>query len=245
MRGPFGTLVATESRLFLRDRMTVLLAIALPTVLLLLIAALPALRRPAEITGGQRFVDYYLPSLPAVSIALLGVQTLPTGLAGCREKGILRLLSATPMRPAGLPAARLLVYGGAVVVSTALLVTTAWAVLDTPLPAHPAGFVAAFVLGTSAVFAPGLVLAAAAARARTAGGIGTVAVLLVLFAAGVFLPRFLFPEVLVRIGHYVPPGVPALEAAWFGAGPQPLQLATMTVIAVIAGIVAAKLLRWE
>lgn len=241
----FGTLVVTEARLFLRDRMTALPAIALPTVLLLLLGAVPALREPAEITGGQRFIDYYLPSLPALSIALLGVQALPTGLATCREQGILRLLSATPIRPAGMPAARLLVHLGATVVATALMVGAARVVLGTPLPADPAGFVAAFVLGTSAVFALGLVIGAVAPRARTATGIGAVAFLLIMVSAGVLLPRFLLPEVLVPISHYVPPGTTALDDAWLGAGPQPLQLAAMTVISVIAGVVAAKLFRWE
>lgn len=245
MRRPLPTLVATEARLFLRDRMTVLLAIALPTVLLLLLGAVPALRRPAEITGGLRFVDYYLPSLLAMSVALLGVQRLPTGLAGYRESGLLRWLSATPMPPAALLAVRVLINLGATVVATALLVTTAHVVLGAPLPAHPAGFVAAFVLGSSAVFALGLIIAAAAPRARAATGIGAVVFLLVLVTAGVLLPRFLFPEVLVRISHYVPPGVTALDEAWLGTGPQPLHLAAMTLIAVIAGAVAATLLRWE
>ena len=79
-------------------------------------------------------------------------------------------------------------------------------VFGIPLPAHPLGFLAAIAAGTSAVFALGLVIAAVAPRARTATGAGTVLFLLVMFFAGVYLPKFLLPDVVLRIGEYVPPG---------------------------------------
>ena len=37
-----------------------------------------------------------------------------------------------------------------------------------------------------------------------------------MFLGGVYLPRWLLPEVLVRIGDFTPPGVQALLDAWSG-----------------------------
>jgi ABC-2 type transport system permease protein len=241
----FRTLTATELRLFLRDRGAVLFSFGLPTLVLLLLGAISALREPTEFLDGQRFVDYFVPSLLAMSVALLGVQVLPTGLATYREKGILRRLSATPARPFTLLVAQLVINIGAAVVATALMVLVARVILGTPLPAHPVGFMAAFLLGTAAVFAVGLVIAAIAPRARTATGIGTIAFLLVMFFAGVYLPKFLLPDVVLRIGEYVPPGVTAMDDAWHGAGPQPTQLIAMAAVAVGASLLAARLFRWE
>ena len=241
----FRTLAATELRLFLRDRATLLLSLALPTLILLLLATIPALREPTEFLDGRSFVDYFVPSLLAMSVALLGVQALPTGLATYREKGILRRLSATPARPIALLVAQLVINLGAAVVAAAAMVLVAGLVLGTPLPAHPLGFVTAFLLGTSAVFALGLVVAAIAPRARVATGIGTIAFLLVMFFAGVYLPKFLFPDIVLRIGEYVPPGVTAMDDAWYGTGPQPLQLVVMAAVAVGGSLVAARLFRWE
>jgi ABC-2 type transport system permease protein len=81
--------------------------------------------------------------------------------------------------------------------------------------------------------------------------------MLLMFAGGVYLPRFLMPEFLVRLGDYTPPGVQALLETWSGdaavmaatggtaAPPLAVQLGIMALVAVVAGGAAAKLFRWE
>jgi len=70
------------------------------------------------------------------------------------------------------------------------------------------------------------------------------------------VPRFLLPDFLVSLGNYAPPGVQALLDAWLGsdspaaaidpAGPPMLvRLGIMALIAVTAGLVAARLFRWK
>ncbi len=238
-------LAATETRLFLRDPGTVFVAVLLPTLVLVALGSIPALRTPSETFGGGTFLDFFLPSLLAMSIAVLGLTTLPVGLATYREKGILRRLSTTPMRPAAILVGQLLINVVTAAVATGLMVVVAALAFDIPLPAHPLGFLVAFVLGTAAVFSIGLVVAAVAPRARLATGIGTVLFILTMFFAGVYLPKFLLPEPLLRISEFVPPGIDALNDAWLGGGPQPLQLAVMAVITLIAGGLAARLFRWE
>ncbi len=66
-----------------------------------------------------------------------------------------------------------------------------------------------------------------------------------MFFAGVYPPKFLLSDVVLRIGEYVPPGVAALDDAWLGTGPQPLQLVALAAIAVVATGVAVRLFRWE
>ena len=239
---PLRALARAETRLFLRDPVTVLIAVVLPTVVLAGLGAVPALREPSEMFGGFRFTDYFAPSLLAINIAVLGLQNLPTGLVAYREKGILRRLSASPMNPAAVLVVQLLINVVTAAVGTVLMVAVAVFVLDVPAPRHPVGFVLTFLLGTSAVFAIGLVIAAVTPRARLAAGIGAVAFMLTQFFAGVYLPKFLLPEVVVRIGEFVPPGVGAFQGAWTGDGPAPV---LMAVIAVAATTVAARFFRWE
>ena len=61
---------------------------------------------------------------------------------------------------------------------------------------------------------------------------------LVMFLGGVYLPRKMLPEFLIRIGDYTPPGIQALLDAWSGTSPQPAQLAVMALITILAGTVA-------
>lgn len=60
-----------------------------------------------------------------------------------------------------------------------------------------------------------------------------------------YLPKFLLPEVIVRIGDYVPPGIGAFQAAWLGEGPAPDQLAAMAAVALLSTVAAARFFRWD
>ncbi len=66
-----------------------------------------------------------------------------------------------------------------------------------------------------------------------------------MFFGGVYVPRELLPDLVVRIGDVTPPGVQALKDAWIGSGPHPLQLVAMASIAGVAGLAASRLFRWE
>ena len=67
----------------------------------------------------------------------------------------------------------------------------------------------------------------------------------VVASGGVYLPRWLLPEVVVQIGDFTPPGVQAMLDAWLGVTPQLLPLVIMAAITVVAGAAAARLFRWE
>ena len=95
------------------------------------------------------------------------------------------------------------------------------------------------------MFSLGLITAAIARTAKAAGGLAMITFVPTMFFGGVYLPRPLLPEVLRRIGDYVPPGSQPLQDAWVGTGVQPLQLAALAAFAVLGTALAAKLFRWE
>jgi ABC-2 type transport system permease protein len=239
------TLARTEARLYLRDPTPLLVVVLLPAAVLAALGAIPALREPAAVFGGLRFTDYFAPSLLAIGIAASGLQTMPTTLATYRERGILRRLSTTPMRPSAVLLAQLVINVVAAAAGTAVMVAVAVLGFGVPAPRHPLGFLAAFVLGTAAVFGLGLLIAAIAPRAKTATAVGSLLFVVSQLFSGVYLPKFLLPEAMVRIGEYVPPGIGAFQAAWLGAGPAPDQLAAMAAVALLTTGAAARFFRWE
>jgi ABC-2 type transport system permease protein len=239
------TLTRTEARLYLRDPGPLLVVVLLPAAILALLGAIPALREPAAVFGGLRFTEYFAPSLLAIAIAASGLQTMPTTLATYRERGILRRLSTTPMRPSAVLLAQLVINVLAAAAGTAVMVGVAVGVFGVPAPRHPLGFAAAFVLGTAAVFGIGLLIAALAPRAKAATAVGGLLFVVSQLFSGVYLPKFLLPDVIVRIGEYVPPGIGAFQAAWLGDGPALDQLAAMAVVALLSTVAAARFFRWE
>lgn len=237
-------LTVVEARLFFREPGMWLVSILLPTIILVVVGLLfgtdadPAL-------GGLRWIDTFAPSMVVMTLAVLGVNTLPGRLVKYREKGVLRRLSTTPASPRSLLIAQLAVNMGVALISLAVLLVVGYLVFQIPMPKDPIGFGVAFLLGMSALFALGLLVAAVAPTPATATAMFVPLFALVMFLGGVYLPRMLLPEFLIRIGDYTPPGVQALLDAWTGISPQPTQLAVMALITVVAGAVAARRFRWE
>ncbi|MFE9750690.1 ABC transporter permease [Saccharothrix saharensis] len=238
-------IVTTECKLFLREPSMVVFAIFFPTILLLVLGAIPALRTPDPNFGNLRFVDAYVGTLVVIALAFLGLNKLPSTVATYREKGVLRRFSTTPVHPARLLVAQVLVNVIAGVISIVLLMVVCRVVFDIDLPHHPLGFLVTCLLGMLSLSALGLLVAAWAPNARAAGGWATVVFMLVMFFGGAYLPRFLMPEFLIRVGEYLPPGVGALQESWLGAAPDPVQLGILALVTLAAGTVAAKSFRWE
>ncbi|MFD4834851.1 ABC transporter permease [Streptomyces uncialis] len=248
-------MVKIETKLFLRDSATVMFGVLFPTGLLLGLGAVPALREPSPETGGLRSIDIWAPTALVFGMVMIAVQHIPAVIATYRERGILRRLSTTPAHPRSVLLAQMIVAFASVVVSAALMIFFAWAVLDIAPPERPLEFAVAFVVGYATLLGLGMISAAVARTSSAANQIGTLLFVALMFFGGAFLPRVLMPDVLREIGEFIPPGLQALTAAWSAeagevtatAGGQPfwLQIAVMAGIAVTASAIAAKFFRWE
>ncbi len=241
----FIALVRTEAKLLLREPITWLAAIALPTAVLLIFGTMFASAPPDPGLGGLRFIEVFVPSLVVITLGTLGIQTLPIRLATYRERGILRRLSTTPAHPLRLLVAQLAVYLVTAVVALLLLIVVARVAFDVPLPRDPLAYLATFTLGMSSLFVVGLLLAAVAPSARVATAIAIPLFFAVMFLGGVYIPRAALGDALMRIGEFTPPGVQGLQDAWMGTPPQLAPLAVMALVTLVGGAVAARAFKWE
>lgn len=240
-------LLRTELRLFLREPVTLFWAIAFPVVLLVVIGSLRSSRRPDADYGGLRFVDVYLPVMFAFVLAMLAINALPPLLAGYRERGVLRRLSTTPLPPSRLLVAQLLIHAAVAVVTIALLMVVGRLAFGVALPQQPVGFLTALALAVASVLAIGLFVAAVAATTKIANGVGMLLFFPMMFFAGLWLPRDAMPAVLRHISDATPLGaaVQALQDSTHGQWPDPLHLGVMAAWAIVLGIAATRLFRWE
>ena len=240
----FRALVLTEGKLLFRDPVTWLAAVVLPSVVLLIFGGVFT-NQPDLAAGGRRWIDVFVPSLVVITVGTLGIQTLPIRLATYREKGVLRRLGTTPVHPAGVLAAELALYAAVSALALVMLVAAARVAYDVPLPRDPVGYVAAYALGMTSMFAIGLIIAAVAPSARAATAVAIPLFFVVMLLGGVYMPRTLLPEIVQRIGDVTPPGVQGLTDAWLGSAPQLGPLLVLAVVTVAVGTLATRVFRWE
>jgi ABC-2 type transport system permease protein len=241
-------LIAVESRLYLREPVGAFFGVAFPSVLVLVLGtAMPTFTEPSPDLGGRRPIDLYLAIVFALAIATVSMVTLVATLSAYRERGVLRRLKATPVSPRSLLAAQIVVNSGALVVGAVLAFVTGRIAFDVRGPENVVGFVAAFLLGTVAMGAVALLIAAVAPTAAASSGIGTLVYFPMMFFAGVWTPGPLMPDVAQRIADFTPLGAAsaAMQDAWVGEWPAPLHVAVMAAFGVGLGALAARLFRWE
>ena len=238
-------ITAIEAKLMLREPGILIVGLLLPSIVLLAIGVIFAPHEPDPLLGGLRFIDLLAPSMLVITLATLGVNTMPARLVKDRESGVLRRLSTTPVQPSTLVVAQLLVNMAVAIGGTVVLIVAGYLAFQIPVPQDLIGFGVAFLLGMSALFALGLLVAAIAPSAGAATALTLPVFVAVMLLGGVYLPRWLLPEILVRIGDVTPPGVQAMVDAWSGTAPQLVPLAIMAAITLAAGTAAARLFRWE
>ncbi|MEE1787876.1 ABC transporter permease [Streptomyces sp. SP17BM10] len=239
-------LATVEARLFLRDPLTAFFSLVFPVLLLVVLGCIPALRRTSPDLHGMSTIQLYAPILAVFTLLLLGLNGLPSLLAAYRERGVLRRMSASPVRPGLLFGALVPMYVGIASVSV-LLVVLGGLALGVPLPRQPLGFLLAFVLAAAAMMSVGLLIAAFVPSAKAGNAVGALAFFPMMFFSGIWLPREMSPALLDRIGDFTPSGaaVQALQDSWNGHFPHAVALLTLAAYAVLAGGAAAKLFRWE
>jgi ABC-2 type transport system permease protein len=246
-RSALGRLTITEFKLSMRERIGPIWGVGFPLLLLIVFGSIHSFSQPRKVFGGFTELDAYVPILVAFSLAILSLSALPMVLAGYRERGVLRRLRTTPMGPVRVLTAQLAVSLAVVAVTVVLILTVARLGYGVFLPRQLAGFVIAALLAAAALLAVGLFIAAVAPGARAAQAIGTIAFFPMMFFAGLWLPIAQMPSLLRHISHATPLGaaVQALQDAAQGQWPHPLQLVTMAAYAVLFGLAAARLFRWE
>ena len=188
-----------------------------------------------------------LPMALAVAVGLVGLYLLPTTMATYRERGILRRLSATPVRSGKLLAVQLVLQLVLVVITGIMLVAFAGAFLGVHLPSRILLGVLTFLLGTASLFAVGLLIAALAPNGRSANGIGVLLYFPMAYLAGLMQPADQMPDIVARLGQYTPLGAfrQCLQDLWTGGAPSVTQLGVLAAYALVLSIGAAKLFRWE
>jgi ABC-2 type transport system permease protein len=239
-RAAFVKLLGAEAKYAWRAPLGLLLGVAVPVLVLVVLGLIPSADSPLKSLGGLTAFGAFFP-------AVLALLSLPIHLATYREQGILRRMSTTPVPPAWILAAQVIINLALVVLALSILVTAGTVAFGLGAPRELGGFTLALLLSIAAMFAIGLWISAIVRSANAAGGIGQLLFFPLLFFSGLFVPRALMGPVLRDIGDWTPLGasVYALQDSMHGTFPSAQPLLVLAAWAVVFGFLAARFFRWE
>ena len=241
----FATLTRVETALMVREPAALFFIFALPLILLTLNGA--AGNEPQAALGGAGLIDVLVPGLLLLVMCTSGLMGLPETLASYRERGFLRRLRVSPLRPWQILGAHAATHLAIAVIGLMLVVGVATFAFDLNAPASWG--LAAAAIGTSAVavIALGFLLAAVAPTVRTTQAVGAAIYFPAIFISGVVLPTEALPDLAQRISQVLPftYAVRAIREAWTAGAVDWIAFAVLAATVVVALGAGLRTFRWE
>ncbi len=235
-------------KLFLREPMATFFTLGFPLMILFLFGSIWG-NKPSPQAGGFGFVDISVPGYTAVIIASTGLIALAISMATYREKGILRRLRATPLRPQTVLGAQVVVFFGLTALGMVLLIIAGRLVFGLRFGGNAFSVLAGFTLSTLSFFSMGFILAGLMPTARTAQIVAMVLFYPMIFLCGAYIPFHVLPKTVQQVAEVLPLThvVTLLRGLWMGHGwaEHLKEVGILSGLLVVCVIVSARTFRWE
>ena len=242
----FAELLKVQARLALREPYGLLGGIALPAVLLAVFGFIG--RQVSGNVGntGLTIIDLWTPTILVLAFLYIAV-SLPNTLVRDREIGWLRRVSTTPLHPAMLLAAQLILDLVLAAAAVLIIILGGALVFGASLHVQILPFAVSLLLSIVELFALGLVLVALVPTQTVAQPVAGVVTFGLMFLSGLWVNPAQVGDPLRTIMYYSPSGaaVRAVLDSAFNGGPSYAALLTMAVYTVIFGFIAIRYFRWE
>ncbi len=239
-------MIRSEGKLLARNPGVVVWTVLLPIAAAIVLAAIPSAKQPEDYFGGLSAFQAYQPILVLFVLAMLAIQALPDVLTRYRELGVLKRLRTTPVSPALLLGAQMVLIFGVSLVCLVIIVVVP-GILGAPWPKNPVGFVLSYLLVAWALMGLGMLIASLFRNAKVAAGFGTVFFFVLQFFAGLWINRAAMPDWMRHISDLTPSGAAtqALSDSASGHWPRLLHLGVLVAWGVVTSVAATRLFKWE
>jgi ABC-2 type transport system permease protein len=196
-----------------------------------------------------QFLAQDLPLFVSLFISINAALSLIAVISIYREGGILKRLRATPLRPAVILAAHVLVKLFFTGISLLLMVLAGRRFYPVSLHPHVAGFALAVVVTTVAILCMGFVIASMVGTARFAQLTGSAIFYPMLAVSGMFVPLASMPRPWALLGGVLPMShaVALLRGTWVGTEWLVLlpHLGALALTIGICLVLTTRFFRWE
>ena len=237
-----------ETKIFVREPLGFISSVLIPVVIFLVLGRSFG-SNPVRSPGAQQFLARDLPLFVSVFISINAALSLIAVISVYREGGILKRLRATPLRPAVILGAHVLVK----VMFTGLSLVLTWLAgrrfYPVPLEAHVGAFALAVGVSTLAILTIGFVVASMVGTARFAQLIGSLVFYPMLAISGMFVPLASMRPSWARIGGVLPltHAVALLRGAWAGESWLAMapHLGVLALTIAVCLVLTSRVFRWE
>jgi len=196
------------------------------------------------------FVDFLIPGIVAMSIMQMGVIGVAASIVSWREKGILRRLLATPVKPFTIIFSQVLTRLIISVLQTTIIVTLGVVFFDLQLIGSPLLVLLLAFLGGIIFLSVGFTISGFGKTHNTVMALSNIIMMPMMFLSGVFFSRDVLPDWLKTITEYLPLTylADAIRAVMIdGSGLLDVggEIIGLLVWMVIAFALATKFFKWE
>lgn len=195
-------------------------------------------------------IQFLAPGLLGWAVAMGATFGAAMPLVTWRTNKLLRRLRLAPVKTTSLVASRLVVAIAVAMIQTVLFLGLAVTVFGMKLSGYWWMSIPIIIAATLAFMAIGLIAGAVSKTAEAASGLANVIILPMAFLSGSFMPLDSAPGWMVTLSKFMPLGhlnQGILDVMVRGEGPaaaiQPILI--LLAFALVLGLIAAKLFRWE
>ncbi len=239
------TLTRVETLLLLREPAAVLFTLALPLVLLALNGS--GGNEPNPRFGGAGTIDVLMAGYLVYVMATSAIMGLGETLADYRDRGILRRLRVTPLRPWQIMTSHAVTQLAMSALGVILLVAVGAIGFGLSAPASVGATTLALVASAASMISVGFVLGALLPSVRTTQAVAAAIYFPAIFVSGALFPREVLPSFAQQIGSLLPMtyAVRAIREAWtFGTVDWP-GLGVLVGTTAVLVLIAVRMFRWE
>jgi ABC-2 type transport system permease protein len=237
-----------EAKLFLREPASAFFTLVFPLIYLFMYGLISG-NKPTPMYDGRGTIDAAIPSLIAVIITMAGLMSTTITMATYREKGILRRLGTTPVRPLVVLGAQVIVVFAMTCLGMLLLIAAGKLVYHVRFEGNAFSMLGGFVLSSLSFFGIGFLLAGTMPTVRSAWTVAMVLLYPMLFLSGAFFSVKLLPAVVQKVSAFMPLTyvVNLLNGLWIGEpwSSHLLDVGVLIGMLILGIIISAKTFRWE
>ncbi|HET9272580.1 MAG TPA: ABC transporter permease [Vicinamibacterales bacterium] len=248
MRG-LWELTWLEIKIFVREPLGLFGTVGVPVLVFLVAGRLMQGAASVPTSREAAFLATGLPVLAAILMSISAVVSLVTIISIYREGGILKRLRATPLHPATILTAHVLVKLLFTTVTLALLIAAGRRYYAPSTPGEIVRFAAALLFSTAGVLSIGFLIASVVPTARFAQPLAGIIFYPMIAVSGLFFPIALLPPWLQIVARVMPMTytVSLLQGVWRG-DPLSAHLLDIGAIALFAAVftaLASRFFRWD